>query len=269
MTNANVAAERLSVDGIGISFGGVKAVDGVSFTAHDGQVLSIIGPNGAGKTTLFNLVSGVYQPKTGRVTLSGAQVTALAPNRLAERGMSRTFQNLQVFFRMTARENVMVGRHLKEKRGLLAHLFALPSTGRQNRESAAIADGLLARVGLTDYADTLASNMPYGALKRLEIARALAAEPQVLLLDEPAAGCNPVETEEIEKLVRRIADEGVAVVLVEHDMKLVMRISDRILVLDQGRQLAEGTGEEIRRNPKVIEAYLGTHGTREANLALD
>ncbi|MCA1241710.1 ABC transporter ATP-binding protein [Stappia stellulata] len=259
----------LSVQDIGIAFGGVRAVDNVSFSAETGQVFSIIGPNGAGKTTLFNLVSGVYQPKSGQVRLDGEAVTALEPNRLAERGLSRTFQNLQVFFRMTARENVMVGRHLKESRGLLAHLLALPSTLRQNRESAEIADTLLSRVGLADYADTLASSMPYGALKRLEIARALAAEPKVLLLDEPAAGCNPVETEEIEKLIRTIADDGVAVVLVEHDMKLVMRSSDRVLVLDQGRVLAEGKGAEIRSNPKVIEAYLGTHGTREANLALN
>ena len=259
----------LAADGIGIAFGGVRAVDNVGFTARAGEVFSIIGPNGAGKTTLFNLVSGVYTPKAGSVHLAGEPVTALAPNRLAERGLSRTFQNLQVFFRMTARENVMVGRHLREKRGLLAHLLALPSTGRQNRESAEVADALLERVGLSAQADIPAANLSYGALKRLEIARALAAEPKVLLLDEPAAGCNPVETEEIEKLIRRIADDGVAVVLVEHDMKLVMRISDRILVLDQGRVLAEGSATEIRSNPKVIEAYLGTHGTREANLALD
>ena len=269
VSQSATSAPRLTVENIGISFGGVKAVDGVSFTARSGEVLSIIGPNGAGKTTLFNLVSGVYQPKTGEVSLGDETVTGLSPDRLATRGLSRTFQNLQVFFRMTARENVMVGRHLKERRGLLAHLLALPSTARQNQESADVADRLLARVGLSEYADTPAASMPYGALKRLEIARALAAEPEVLLLDEPAAGCNAVETEEIEKLVRAIADEGVAMVLVEHDMKLVMRISDSILVLDQGRMLAEGTGEQIRTNPKVIEAYLGTHGTREANLALD
>ena len=162
----------LDVTEIGISFGGVRAVDNVSFKARVGDVYSIIGPNGAGKTTLFNLVSGIYQPKSGHVTLDGTDVTGMEPNRLAERGLSRTFQNLQVFFRMTARENVMVGRHLKEARGLLAHLLGLPSTLRQNRESAALADELLARVGLADYAETLASAMPYGALKRLEIARA-------------------------------------------------------------------------------------------------
>lgn len=258
----------LQVEEIGISFGGVKAVDHVSFCVNEGDVFSIIGPNGAGKTTLFNLVSGVYQPKFGKVFLEGADVTGLEPQALARRGLSRTFQNLQVFFRMTARENVMVGRHLKEKRGLLAHLLALPATARQNRESAASADACLERVGLGAYADTPASAMPYGALKRLEIARALAAEPKVLLLDEPAAGCNAVETEEIEKLVRKIADEGTTVVLVEHDMKMVMRISDRVHVLEFGRTLAEGTAEEVRTHPKVIEAYLGTHGSKEAAVAL-
>ncbi|MBA5779407.1 ABC transporter ATP-binding protein [Stappia sp. F7233] len=257
----------LHVEDIGIAFGGVKAVDHVTFHVEKGEVFSIIGPNGAGKTTLFNLMSGVYRPKFGKVLLSGEDVTGREPQELARRGMSRTFQNLQVFFRMTARENVMVGRHLLEKRGLFAHLFALPATARQNRESAEAADRFLDRVGLAAYADMPASAMPYGALKRLEIARALAAQPSVLLLDEPAAGCNPVETEEIERLVRSIADEGVTVVLVEHDMKMVMRISNRIHVLEFGRTLAQGTSAEIRANPKVIEAYLGTHGSKEASVA--
>ncbi|PLX39279.1 MAG: high-affinity branched-chain amino acid ABC transporter ATP-binding protein LivG [Hyphomicrobiales bacterium] len=254
----------LQIDEIGIDFGGIKAVDNVSFTVEEGQIFSIIGPNGAGKTTLFNMISGVYKPKFGKVLLAGKDVTAMEPNRLAALGLSRTFQNLQIFFRMTAVENVMVGCHLRERRSVLPHLLALPSVRRQNRKTREGSLTLLDRVGLADYADTPAGSMPYGALKRLEIARALAAEPKVLLLDEPAAGCNPVETEEIEKLIGTIAADGITVVLVEHDMKLVMRISDRLHVLDYGKTLATGTPAEIRANTKVIEAYLGKHGAKEA-----
>jgi branched-chain amino acid transport system ATP-binding protein len=254
----------LAAEDLGISFGGVRAVDGVSFEAAPGQVLSIIGPNGAGKTTLFNLVSGIYVAGRGRVLLAGEDVTGVSPDALAARGLSRTFQNLQIFQRMTAAENVMVGRHLRERRNFLADLLRLPSVLRQNASTRAAALELIASVGLKDCADLPAGSLPYGACKRLEIARALAAEPRVLLLDEPAAGCNPVETEEIDRLIRAIADLGVAVVLVEHDMKLVMKISDRILVLDRGRPLAEGTPREVRDNPAVIEAYLGSHGALEA-----
>ncbi len=254
----------LAAEDLGISFGGVRAVDGVSFEAAPGQVLSIIGPNGAGKTTLFNLVSGIYVAGRGRVLLAGEDVTGVSPDALAARGLSRTFQNLQIFQRMTAAENVMVGRHLREHRNLLADLLRLPSVLRQNASTRAAALELIASVGLKDCADLPAGSLPYGACKRLEIARALAVEPRVLLLDEPAAGCNPVETEEIDRLIRAIADRGVAVVLVEHDMKLVMKISDRILVLDRGRPLAEGTPREVRDNPAVIEAYLGSHGALEA-----
>ncbi|MDQ0316090.1 ABC transporter ATP-binding protein [Amorphus orientalis] len=259
----------LSVQDIGITFGGVKAVDSVSFSVEDGQIFSIIGPNGAGKTTLFNLISGVYVPMSGRVTLQGQDVTAAAPNRLAARGLSRTFQNLQIFFRMTVAENVMVGRHLKEERGVFPHLFSLPSVIRQNRHSRKEALRLLERIGLADRADDLAANLPYGELKRLEIARALATEPKVLLLDEPAAGCNARETENIEHMIKEIAETGVTVVLVEHDMRLVMRISDRIHVLDYGRTLTEGNAEEVRTNPEVVKAYLGTHGAEEAARAQD
>ena len=248
---------------IGIAFGGVKAVDGVAFAVSGGEVLSIIGPNGAGKTTLFNLVSGVYRASRGRVALLGDDVTGATPEALAARGLSRTFQNLQIFARMSAVENVMVGRHLREHTGILADLFGLPSVTRQNRATRAAAMDRLEAVGLVADADRPAGALPYGALKRLEIARALASEPKVLLLDEPAAGCNAVETQEIERLVRRIADTGVAVVLVEHDMKLVMRISDRVLVLDRGRPLAEGPPAQVRENPAVIEAYLGRHAARE------
>ena len=249
---------------LGIAFGGVVAVDGVSFSAAPGQVLSIIGPNGAGKTTLFNLVSGLYRARRGRVTLNGEDVTGAQPQVLAAKGLSRTFQNLQVFGRMTACENVMAGRHLRERRSLAADLFRLPAVRRQNRDTRAAAEELLAFVRLGERGDTPAGALPYGALKRLEIARALAPEPKALLLDEPAAGCNAVETTEIDRLIRAVADRGVAVVLVEHDMKLVMKISDRILVLDGGRPLAEGTPAEVRANPDVIRAYLGPQHGREA-----
>lgn len=254
----------LSAHDIGIAFGGIKAIDGVCFNVAPGQILSIIGPNGAGKTTLFNVVSGVYASDQGRVELAGDNVTGFAPDRLAARGLSRTFQNLQIFQRMTAAENVMVGRHLRERCNLFADLFRLPSVSRQNSATRDAALQLLDEVGLRGSADQLAGALAYGACKRLEIARALAAEPKVLLLDEPAAGCNAVETEEIDRLIRRVADKGIAVVLVEHDMKLVMKISDRILVLERGRPLTEGTPREVRDNPAVMEAYLGKHGAREA-----
>ena len=247
----------LAVRDIGISFGALKAVDGVSFSVNEGQILTVIGPNGAGKTTLFNVISGIYAAGQGRVELAGEDVTRFAPEALAARGMSRTFQNLQIFQRMTVAQNVMVGRHLKERRNLFADLLRLPSVGRQNRATRAAALQLLEEVGLRDQADVLAGDLSYGGCKRLEIARALAAEPRVLLLDEPAAGCNAVETEEIDRLICRVAQQGIAVVLVEHDMKLVMKISHHIIVLDRGRFLAEGTPSEVRENPIVHEAYLG------------
>jgi branched-chain amino acid transport system ATP-binding protein len=257
----------LAVKDIGMSFGALKAVDGVSFSVDEGQIFTVIGPNGAGKTTLFNVISGVYVASRGSVELSGADVTSLAPDALAARGMSRTFQNLQIFQRMTVAQNVMVGRHLKERRNLFADLLRLPSVGRQNRETRAAALQLLDEVGLRDKADVLAGDLSYGGCKRLEIARALATEPRVLLLDEPAAGCNAVETEEIDRLICRVARNGIAVVLVEHDMKLVMKISHRILVLDGGRFLAEGTPAEVRDNPLVHQAYLGNRGAREVERA--
>ncbi|MCX7631436.1 MAG: ABC transporter ATP-binding protein [Geminicoccaceae bacterium] len=258
---------RLRGEGLSIAFGGVRALDGVSFAADAGEVLAIIGPNGAGKTTLFNIVSGLYRAQAGRVFLDGRDVTGLPPHALAALGLARTFQNLQIFFRMSVLENVMVGRHLKEHRRLFAELLGLPSVLRENRESRRRALELLAFVGLADRAEDPAQSLPYGALKRLEIARALASEPKVLMLDEPAAGCNPVETEEIDRLVLALARAGIAVVLIEHDMKLVMRISDRVLVLDRGRVLAEGRPQEVRADPRVIEAYLGRHGLQTAHAA--
>ena len=259
----------LTTDTIGIGFGGVTALSQVSFKVDPGEIFAIIGPNGAGKTTLFNVVSGLYTPREGRVSLGGEDVTGMAPHLLARRGLSRTFQNLQIFFRMSAAENVMVGRHLHERRNIVAHLFTLPSVLRQNAFTRAKAEDLLAFVGLTGIADRAAGALPYGALRRLEIARALATEPKVLLLDEPAAGCNPVETTEIDEVIQKIAASGVAVVLVEHDMKLVMKISHRIHVLDQGRTIAEGTAAEVRANERVIAAYLGKHGRAESEHAPD
>jgi branched-chain amino acid transport system ATP-binding protein len=254
----------LEVDHVSIAFGGVRAVDKVSLTVERGLVFSVIGPNGAGKTTLLNILSGLYVPQEGRVRLAGQDVTGLATHRLARLGLSRTFQNLQIFFRMTALENVMVGRHLHESTSTLGDLLHLPPVGRQNRCTREAARAALAQVGLADHADRPAAALAYGSLKRLEIARALAAEPNVLLLDEPAAGCNPVETQQLGRMIRKIAEAGVTVVLVEHDMRLVMNISDRIHVLANGRTLAEGSAAEVRSNPAVIEAYLGAHGVREA-----
>jgi branched-chain amino acid transport system ATP-binding protein len=252
-------AERLSV-----AFGGVRAIDCVSLAIPSGSVFSIIGPNGAGKTTLFNLISGLYLPLDGRVLFAGEDVTGLAPDRLARRGLSRTFQNLQIFLRMTALENVMVGRHRHETTGVLSDLLHLPSVSQQNRRTREAARAALARVGLQAETDRPAGELPYGALKRVEIARALASEPKALLLDEPAAGCNPVETRELNGVIRSIVRDGITVVLVEHDMRVVMNVSDRIHVLANGSTLAEGTAAEVRSNPAVVEAYLGIHGSQEA-----
>jgi len=248
----------LSVTGLSRAFGGVMAVDQVSFDLQAGQVNSIIGPNGAGKTTLLNLLTGVYEPSTGRVTFDGADVTGLPPHRLAARGMARTFQNLQIFFNMTALENVMVGRHLRERSGWLPAMLRAGSLVAGERESREEAAGLMRFVGLDDYLGAQANAMPYGALKRLEIARALGGKPRLLLLDEPAAGLNPTETKGINALIRRLTESGVTVVLVEHNMRLVMGVSDHIVVLDYGRKLCEGTADVVRNDARVIQAYLGT-----------
>jgi len=247
----------LSIEGLGISFGGLKAVNDVSFGVKPGEIVSVIGPNGAGKTTLFNMISGVYRPGSGKVLLNGEDVTAMSPHLLARRGMCRTFQNLQVFQSMTVLENVVSGYHLQESGSVLSDLFNLPSSRRRAKEAEAGARELLKRVGLERAAEREAGSLSYGSLKRLEIARAMALKPKVLLLDEPAAGCNAVETEEIDHLIAEIAASGVAILLVEHDMKMVMRISNHIVVLDHGEKIAEGDPASVSRNPAVIAAYLG------------
>ncbi len=251
-------APQLCVTALSKAFGGVLAVDQVSFDLEAGKVNSIIGPNGAGKTTLLNLLTGIYAPSAGRVDFEGAEVTGLAPHRLAARGMARTFQNLQIFFNMSALENVMVGRHLRERTGWFAALLRSPGLRAGERESRDEAAALMRFVGLDAFLDAQADAMPYGALKRLEIARALGGRPKLLLLDEPAAGLNPTETQAIDALILRLAQSGVTVVLVEHNMRLVMGVSDHIVVLDYGRKLCEGTADEVRNDPRVIEAYLGS-----------
>ena len=249
----------LQVKDLSIHFGGVKAVQNVNFNIDAGIVYSVIGPNGAGKTTLFNLITGVYKPTTGEIMLDGEAIHGKSPNELATRGVARTFQNLQICMNMSAVENVMVGAHLRLDRNLVKAALRFPGLKSRDRELRTEAAELMAFVGLGQYVEARADAMSYGALKRLEIARALAMKPRLIFLDEPAAGLNPKETIEVDHLVRKIADSGVTVVLVEHDMKMVMNLSDRILVLNYGKKLAEGSGEEIRRNPDVIAAYLGAH----------
>ncbi|CAA7618127.1 leucine/isoleucine/valine transporter subunit; ATP-binding component of ABC superfamily [Candidatus Terasakiella magnetica] len=249
----------LKVESLSKEFGGVHAIENLTFSVEPGDIHSIIGPNGAGKTTLFNLITGVYTPSAGRVLFQDRLVSGMKPYELAALGMSRTFQNLQIFFNMKAIENVMVGHHLHLDRRFLSSLLRLPKMRRADHECRDFCAGLMEFVGLAKYLDADAASMPYGALKRLEIARALAAKPRMLLLDEPAAGLNATESREIDEVIKKVASTGVTVVLVEHDMKMVMGISDYITALDYGRKLAEGTPAEVRANPEVVAAYLGAH----------
>jgi branched-chain amino acid transport system ATP-binding protein len=257
----------LRVEGLSKDFGGLRAVENLSFSVPAGDVFSIIGPNGAGKTTLLNLLTGIYVPSSGRIRFGERELTRRPPYEYAACGIARTFQNLQLFLNMSALENVMVGRYLRERCGLAAALLRTPALARAERAARAEAEELMRYVGLADHVAAHADAMPYGSLKRLEIARALATRPQLLLLDEPAAGLNPTETLEIDSLISKLAESGITVVLVEHNMRLVMGVSDHILVLDYGKQLAEGTAAEVRHDPRVIEAYLGSGAADAASLA--
>ena len=247
----------LEVNDLTKAFGGVTAIADLHFEVPGDQVYSVIGPNGAGKTTLFNMLSGIYVPDEGSIRFQGQELIGKQPHKVAELGISRTFQNLQMFFNMTVLDNVLVGCHLRSHTGLFSAALRLPSVIKEEKIARQWAKEALEFCGLQDYIHHHADALPYGVLKRIEIARALAVQPKLLLMDEPAAGLNDTETLEMRRLIRRISESGITVLLVEHNMGLVMQVSDRILVLDYGSRLAEGTPEEIQNNPQVIEAYLG------------
>jgi len=239
-------------------FGGLTAVNKMDFTLEKGEIVSIIGPNGAGKTTFFNTITGIYKPEEGDIVFNGKTLVGLRPDQIAERGISRTFQNIRLFSNMSVIENILVGMHPHLKQSAMQALLLLKSFKKEELEAEKRAEELMQYVGLKGVGNELAKNLPYGAQRRVEIARALAAEPLLLLLDEPTAGMNPLETEDAIKLFRRIRDEkGITVLLIEHDMRVVMNISERISVMDYGEKIAEGSPAEIRANQRVIEAYLG------------
>jgi branched-chain amino acid transport system ATP-binding protein len=240
------------------SFGGLTAVNRVNFRLEQGRIVSIIGPNGAGKTTFFNTLTGIYRPNRGQINFNSRSILGLRPDQIAKRGIARTFQNIRLFGEMSVVENILVGMHAHLRQSPLDVLLRLPAFTREENQAERRAVELMHYVGLRGVGNELAKNLPYGDQRRLEIARALAAEPLLLLLDEPAAGMNPQETEEITRLFRSIRDDlGITILLIEHDMRVVMNISEQICVMDYGEKIAEGTPSEIRANTRVIEAYLG------------
>jgi len=253
----------LQADKIGKNFGGLRALDSVDLNIRKGEIVALIGPNGAGKTTLFNCITGMHEPTDGKVNIfppgkSKSCVNGLKPNKITELGLARTFQNIRLFSKMTVIENVMVGRHCRNKNTFLEAIIRGPRFKREEKQTLEYSLYLLETFGLINFAQQLAENLPYADQRRLEIARALATDPFLLLLDEPAAGMNPNETNTLDQLILKIRKEkNISILLIEHDMKLVMRISDRIFVMNQGKNIADGTPQEVRKNETVIQAYLG------------
>jgi branched-chain amino acid transport system ATP-binding protein len=260
--NEQQPGAELTVDGLTIRFGGLTAIEGMSFKVDRGEVLSLIGPNGAGKTSAFNAITGYIVPDGGTITYRGARLNGLKPNEIAERGLVRTFQKTSVFMGQTVVDNVLLGLHLASEQTPLAVMLGLPWVAREERALADEARRILGFVGLDARAIHLASVLPYGELRLLELAIALAAKPRLLLLDEPVSGMNPAETESFMRLLARIGALGITILLVEHDMRMVMGVSDRVICLNHGRIIAGGTPAEIQRNPEVIRAYLGERYVR-------